>query len=127
MSYSCTDGFDDLMGVAQALPHYDHAAESALDDDDVNGVTELALEAFQREAQHKAALQTAARAMLAALKAAVKVADEARDEWDKAPNGMRAGKILNALSGYVPKYRADIDAIHAAIAAAKAAGIEPTP
>jgi hypothetical protein len=52
----------------------------------------------------------------AALKKAIKVADEARDEWDKAPSGMRAGKILIALSGNCPGYRKDIDEIHAAIA-----------
>lgn len=76
-------------------------------------------------------LELAAPDLLAALKAAVKVADEARDEWDKAPEGMRAGKLLIALSGRLKGYRADIDAIHAAIARAeppetkKAAGITP--
>lgn len=47
-----------------------------------------------------------------ALQRAIKVADEAREEWDKAPSGMRAGKILIALSGHLPGYRADIDEIH---------------
>lgn len=47
-----------------------------------------------------------------ALRRAIKIADEAREEWDKAPAGMRAGKILIALSGHVPGYRADIDEIH---------------
>lgn len=51
----------------------------------------------------------------AALRSAIKIADEARDEWDKAPSGMRAGKIIIALSGRLPGYRADIDAIHAAL------------
>lgn len=49
-----------------------------------------------------------------ALESAVKVAREAADEWDRAPAGMKAGKLLIALSGNFPKYRADIDAIHAA-------------
>jgi hypothetical protein len=62
--------------------------------------------------------------LLAALKAAVKIADEARDEWDAAPAGMRAGKILIALSGRLKRYRADIDAIHAAIAKAEQLGAE---
>ena len=51
----------------------------------------------------------------AALRSAIKVAEEARVEWDEAPSGMRAGKILIALSGALPGYRADIDAIHAAL------------
>lgn len=54
------------------------------------------------------------------LQAAIRVADEAVDEWDKAPAGMRAGKLLMALAGHRPRYRADIDEIHAAIA-----GTEP--
>lgn len=53
--------------------------------------------------------------LLNALRSAVLIADEAREEWDKAPSGMRAGKILIALSGGCPGYRADIDAIHAAL------------
>lgn len=50
-----------------------------------------------------------------ALASAIRVAGEAREEWDKAPSGMRAGKILIALSGHCPRYRADIDAIHAVL------------
>jgi len=50
-----------------------------------------------------------------ALEAAIKIANEAAEEWDKAPEGMRAGKILLALAGHRPGYRADIDAIHAAL------------
>ena len=49
-----------------------------------------------------------------ALESAIKVADEATREWDAAPAGMRAGKLLNALSRRALHYRADIDAIHAA-------------
>lgn len=56
-----------------------------------------------------------------ALASAIRVADEARDEWDAAPEGMKAGKLLIALSGHLPKYRADIDAIHAALATPAAA------
>lgn len=48
-----------------------------------------------------------------ALTAAIEVADQARGEWDAAPQGMKAGKLLIALSGHAPGYRADIDAIHA--------------
>lgn len=58
--------------------------------------------------------ETTAR-LRAALAAAVKVADEAREEWDSAPSGMKAGKLLIALSGGCPRYRADIDEIHAAL------------
>ena len=47
-----------------------------------------------------------------ALRSAVKVAEQAEIEWDQAPGGMRAGKILLALCGRVPGYRTDTDAIH---------------
>lgn len=56
-----------------------------------------------------------ADALEAALRSAIKIAEEAADEWDKAPSGMRAGKILLALAGHVKGYRADITAIHAAL------------
>jgi hypothetical protein len=49
-----------------------------------------------------------------ALETAVKVADEARDEWDAAPSGMRAGKLLIALSNRRMNYRHDITTMHAA-------------
>jgi hypothetical protein len=55
-----------------------------------------------------------------ALEAALKIADEARKEWDEAPTGMRAGKLLIALSGGLRGYRADIDAIHDTLAAYEA-------
>jgi hypothetical protein len=54
-----------------------------------------------------------------ALARAIEIADEAREEWDKAPSGMRAGKILIALSGNCPGYRRDIDEIHEALRAAQ--------
>lgn len=57
--------------------------------------------------------------LLEALEAAVKIADEAREEWDKAPSGMRAGKLLIALSGHLKGYRLETDAIHAALAQAR--------
>jgi hypothetical protein len=59
--------------------------------------------------------------MAAALRDAIRVADEAREEWDKAPSGMKAGKLLIALSDPSLKYRADITAIHAALQAYEAA------
>jgi hypothetical protein len=65
-----------------------------------------------------------------ALCRAIKIADEAREEWDKAPSGMRAGKILIALSGHLPGYRADIDEIHATLTSApgpKLFDLEPCP
>lgn len=55
------------------------------------------------------------RELLAALKTAIRVADEAHDEWDRAPSGMRAGKILLALAGHLPRYRKEIDQIHAVL------------
>jgi hypothetical protein len=56
-----------------------------------------------------------------ALERAIKIAGEAQREWDAAPEGMRAGKILMALSGHAPGYRSDVDEIHDALAAAKRA------
>lgn len=66
-----------------------------------------------------ARLIAAAPDLLEALKSAVRIAEEARREWDATPAGMRAGKILIALSGGCKGYRRDIDAIHAAIAKAE--------
>jgi len=60
-----------------------------------------------------------------ALSMAIRVADEARIEWDTAPNGMRAGKLLIALSDARVKYRADITEIHATLAAAKSRSPQP--
>jgi hypothetical protein len=56
--------------------------------------------------------------MICALMLARSVAEEARVEWDQAPEGMRAGKLLIALSGALPGYRDDIDEIHATISSA---------
>lgn len=72
----------------------------------------------KEEAIANATLCVAAHDLLAALKTAIRIADEAREEWDKAPSGMRAGKLLIALSGHLKGYRQDIDSIHAAIAKA---------
>ena len=60
-----------------------------------------------------------------ALETAIRVAGEARIEWDTAPNGMRAGKLLIALSDARVKYRADITEIHATLAAAKSRSPQP--
>lgn len=56
--------------------------------------------------------------LVAALKSAIAIAEEARLEWDAAPSGMRAGKLLIALAGHIKRYRPDIDKIHAALAKA---------
>ncbi len=63
-----------------------------------------------------ARLRTERAELASALAAAIRVAREAADEWDTAPAGMRAGKILLALSGWRPGYRPDTDLIHEAIA-----------
>lgn len=60
--------------------------------------------------------------LLSALLAFRSITKEARMAWDIAPDGMRAGKLLIALSGKLPGYRADIDAIHVALAKARATG-----
>jgi hypothetical protein len=62
-----------------------------------------------------------------ALKHAVEVAEEARKEWDAAPSGMRAGKLLIALGGNCPGYRSDIDAIHAALSQPSSSNSGDTP
>lgn len=64
---------------------------------------------------HQEALTRRVGELEAALRSAIRVADEARDEGDAAPSHMRAGKLLIALSGNCRGYRADIDAIHAAL------------
>ena len=66
------------------------------------------------ELDYQAARQREAE-LVEALIGAIKIAHEARIEWDKAPSGMKAGKLLIALSGNLPGYRADIDKIHAAL------------
>lgn len=58
----------------------------------------------------------------AALETAVRVADEALQEWDKAPEGMRPGKLLLALCTRRLHYRDDITAMHAARSA-----LQPAP
>lgn len=57
-----------------------------------------------------------------ALETAIRIANEARREWDQAPSGMKAGKLLIALSDPTLKYRDDITAMHAALAAAQTGG-----
>jgi hypothetical protein len=47
-----------------------------------------------------------------ALDSFVRIADEAATQWDN-DNDARVGKMLLAMAGRVPRYRADIDAIHA--------------
>jgi hypothetical protein len=64
------------------------------------------------------AIRAHAKPLVDALNAAVNIADEAAREWDAAPFGMKAGKLLLALAGHVKGYRADITAIHEAIAKA---------
>ncbi len=58
-------------------------------------------------------------ALTKALRHAIEVAEEARVEWDEAPSGMRAGKLLIALTGGIPIYRADITEIHDVLARAE--------
>lgn len=48
----------------------------------------------------------------AALATAIKVAGEARKIWDEAPSGMKAGKLLIALSDPTLSYREDISEMH---------------
>lgn len=61
-------------------------------------------------------LESAGRAVdlaLDTITAMMEVASQARDEWDAAPAGMKAGKLLIALIDPSLNYRLDISAIHA--------------
>ncbi len=62
---------------------------------------------------------------LGLLRQATVIADEAATEWDKAPDGMRAGKILLALAGHMPGYRSDTDTIHGVLNVATDEGPPP--
>lgn len=74
------------------------------------------LEAYQQrdDEQFAEALKDVAN-MAAALKSVPKIAEQARDYWD-ADQDAKVGKILGAVSGHLIGYRADVDAIHKAIA-----------
>lgn len=56
-------------------------------------------------------------AVVAALKSVPNIVNEAITDWDDADARHDARKLLIALAGHVTCHRADIDAIHAAIAA----------
>lgn len=64
--------------------------------------------------------------LLEAMETALSVAEEARREWDEAPSGMYAGKLLIALTDPTLHYRADITGMHAAVAAARVEAAAPT-
>lgn len=67
----------------------------------------------QKLYDHTVQSQAATIAVLRdALETFVNIAEEAFRNWDK-DNDPRVGKLLLALSGHAPRYRADIDAIHA--------------
>lgn len=86
---------------------------------------ERALKEAAKKLEAEQQVRAAAPFLLDALKAAVRIAEEARKEWDAAPSGMRAGKILIALTGSCPGYRADIDEIHAALRLAEPPELRP--
>jgi hypothetical protein len=69
----------------------------------------------ERESEANARLIAAAPDLLKALKTAIRIANEARIEWDRAPGGMKAGKLLISLSDPTLNYRADITEMHAAL------------
>ncbi|MBP1873509.1 hypothetical protein J2Z19_003224 [Ensifer adhaerens] len=66
--------------------------------------------------KHLADLIAAAPDLFAALKSLGPIIEEIHAKWDE---GMRAGKLIVALGDPNLKYRADITAIHAAIAKAE--------
>jgi hypothetical protein len=75
------------------------------------------LETIRRLTRERDEARADAQRLREALGDAIRIAGVAANEWDRAPEGMRAGKLLLALSGKVPGYRADIDEVHAALAA----------
>lgn len=66
--------------------------------------------------QGRAALAAQAQPAAQALDAIVDLAQEAHRHWD-ADRDAKVGKLLMALSGYLPGYDKRADALHAAIAA----------
>lgn len=56
--------------------------------------------------------QTKLKQAIRALDIAIKVAEQAREEWDKAPATMKAGKLLIALIDPSLHYRDDITEMH---------------
>lgn len=56
--------------------------------------------------------QTKLKQAMRAIDLAIKIAEEAREEWDKAPSGMKAGKLLIALIDPSLRYRDDITEMH---------------
>lgn len=58
--------------------------------------------------------------LLEAMETFAKIAAEAREHWD-ADADSKVGKLLKAMAGDLPGYRADIDAAHKAIARMKEA------
>lgn len=89
----------------------------------IDGIKELEARAQRDElAQAEIAGLTAAlKTAHAALETAICVANEAANEWDKAPEGMKAGKILLALAGHRKGYLATADSVHAALETCRAA------
>lgn len=65
--------------------------------------------AERRAGELEGALQLASDTITAT----IEVAEQARQEWDAAPQGMKAGKLLIALCDPSMRYRLDITLIHA--------------
>lgn len=115
-------GGEDAPGYAASLSHekivgvlkdnyasWKRDSELAWDGETANTWKARAEAAEARALALEGALELASDTITAALE----VADQAREEWDMAPSGMRAGKLLIALAGGLKGYRIDIDAIHA--------------
>lgn len=103
------------------VEHQDAAKKAEAERDEALDALRILDEQFEAQSSDVARCDR----MAEALRTAVRVAAEAAEEWDKAPSGMRAGKILLALAGRVPGYRQDTDAIHAALADTREASPAP--
>lgn len=116
-----------LKAAGSALRHYYPSNKDAIRRAAAAGIEAIlasrAADSAEPTPSRNDVLEEAARA----LARAVSVAEEARKEWDKAPSGARAGKLLIALGGHCPGYRRDIDEIHSTLDALRAALKDKTP
>ena len=80
----------------------------------------IAVEWCQHASEQLKALQAEDERLRGLLSQVLSIAAEAREHWD-ADRDMKVGKLLIALSGRLPGYRTDIDAIVAAAGAGSSA------
>lgn len=62
--------------------------------------------------------------LVAALEKLVEVVNITHDYWDKDQDA-KVGKLLAAMGGHLPKYRADLDSVHEILRRARQHGALP--